>query len=172
MAENVILVDENDVQIGVMEKMEAHQKALLHRAFSGFIFNDKKELLLQRRDFKKYHNGGLWSNTVCSHPRPNELTSDAIKRRIFEEFGFNADFEEVGEFKYKVSFPNGLTEYEYDHVFISKYNGQIINPNPQEICEYKWISKKNLLSEINKNPNNFTFWLKKILESNNLNSYF
>ena len=172
MVEMLILVDENDSEIGTMEKIEAHKKALRHRAFSGFIFNDKNELLLQRRDFKKYHNGGLWSNTVCSHPHPNEKTIDGIKRRIFEEFGFNSDFEEVGEFKYCVSFPNGLTEKEYDHVFVAKYKNQKINPNPEEICEYRWISKKNLLKEIEENQDDFTFWMKEILNLDLLNSYF
>ena len=172
MVEFVILVDEKDNEIGTMVKIEAHKKALLHRAFSGFIFNSNKELLLQRRDFKKYHNGGVWSNTVCSHPRPNEKTIDAVKRRIFEEFGFDADFREVGEFIYKKSFPNGLTEYEYDHIFVSEYQGQKINPNPEEICEYKWISKDELKKEIEKNPESYTFWLKKILDLDFLNGYF
>ena len=172
MIENVILVDLNDNKIGIMEKLEAHKKALLHRAFSGFVFNNNHELLLQRRDFKKYHNGGLWSNTVCSHPRPNELLTDAVKRRIKEEMGFDADFKEIGSFVYKVSFPNGLTEYEYDHIFVSKYNNQKVNINPEEVCEYKWINREELTKEINENPNNFTFWLKKILELNLFDKYF
>lgn len=172
MLESVILVDEFDNEIGVMEKIEAHKKALKHRAFSGFIFNCKKELLLQRRSFEKYHNGGIWSNTVCSHPHPNEKTIDGIKRRIFEEFGFNSTFEKIGEFKYCTSFPNGLTENEYDHVFVGKYDNQKINPNPSEICEYKWISRENLLKEIDKNHEGFSFWLKEILRLGLLGEYF
>ncbi|HSQ97811.1 MAG TPA: isopentenyl-diphosphate Delta-isomerase [Rickettsiales bacterium] len=165
--EKIILVDENDNKIGLMEKLEAHKKGLLHRAFSGFIFNDKNELLLQRRDFNKYHNGGLWSNTVCSHPRDNETNLDAICRRIFEEFGFKCEnFKEVGHFIYEAKFPNGLIENEYDYIFIAKYDNQTINPNPVEICDYKWISKTDLQNEISNNPNNYTFWLKQILKMN------
>ncbi len=170
--EILILVDEKDNELGFMEKIETHKKGLLHRAFSGFIFNDKNELLIQRRNLEKYHNGGVWSNTVCSHPRLNEKTIDGIKRRIFEEFGFDSDFKEVGEFIYKVSFENGLTEHEYDHIFVAKYKGQIINPNPSEICDYRWINKKDLFEEIEKNPENFTFWLKKILEMDFLKKYY
>lgn len=172
MIEKVILVDSEDNEIGLMEKLEAHKKGLLHRAFSGFVFNKNHELLLQRRDFKKYHNGGLWSNTVCSHPRKGEKIEDAVKRRIFEELGFNADFKEIGKLVYKTSFPNGLTENEYDHICISLYNNQKIIPNPDEVCDYKWISREELTKEINQNAENFTFWLRKILELNLFNNYF
>lgn len=172
MTENVILVDINDNKIGLMEKIEAHKKGLLHRAFSGFIFNNNHELLLQRRDFKKYHNGGLWSNTVCSHPRENESTKDAVERRIFEELGFHASFEEIGSFVYKISFSNGLTEYEYDHIFVSQFKDQKIIPNREEVCDYKWIKREELIKEINQNADNFTFWLKKILELDLFNNYF
>lgn len=165
--EEVILVDEKDNQIGLMEKIEAHRKGLLHRAFSGFVFNEKNELLLQRRAFEKYHNGGLWSNTVCSHPRDKETNLKAVSRRIFEEFGFECkNFEEMGHFTYKIEFSNGLIENEYDYIFFAKYNNQKINPNPNEICDYKWISKVELEKEIKENPENYTFWLKQILKLN------
>ena len=159
----MVLVDENDNEIGLMEKMEAHEKGLLHRAFSGFIFNDKKEMLLQRRALHKYHNGGIWSNTVCSHPRHGETLKDAVRRRTFEELGFYADYEYVGRFIYKASFPNGLTEHEFDNVFISKYQGQEIKINHDEVCDYKWITRKELENEIKKSPESFSFWLKEIL---------
>lgn len=113
--EKVILVNEQDEVLGVMEKMEAHEKALLHRAFSVFIFNDKHELLLQQRAFSKYHSGGLWTNTCCSHPRPGESTEAAAIRRLKEEMGFTANLEKAFSFTYKAHFENGLTEHEFDH---------------------------------------------------------
>lgn len=173
MVEQLILVDENDNQIGSMEKLETHKKGLLHRAFSGFIFNDKKELLLQQRASCKYHNPNIWSNTVCSHPNVDETTYNAIKRRIFEEFGFDSDFKEVGTLTYKIEFKNGLTENEFDHIFVAKYNNQVINPNKNEIQNYKWINKQDLEKEITKNPENYSYWLRQILKMNNLfNEYF
>ncbi|MBN1820393.1 MAG: isopentenyl-diphosphate Delta-isomerase, partial [Prolixibacteraceae bacterium] len=118
MAETkVICVDENDNPIGEMEKMEAHEKAVLHRAFSVFIFNSKKELLLQQRSAGKYHSALLWTNTCCSHPVPGELTENAAKRRLKEEMGMNAELKFLFKFQYKAPFDNGLTEHEIDHVF-------------------------------------------------------
>ena len=123
--EQVILVNEQDEQTGVMEKMEAHQKALLHRAFSVFIFNDKGELLLQQRASDKYHSGGLWTNTCCSHPNPDEETITAAQRRLKEEMGFTTKLSKAFDFIYKSEFSNGLTEHEFDHVFTGYYNGEI-----------------------------------------------
>lgn len=170
--EYVILVDEFDNEIGTMEKLEAHKKAKLHRAFSGFIFNSKKELLIQKRALNKYHNPGIWSNTVCSHPQPNESTLDAVKRRIIEEFGFSSDFTEVGKFIYKKSFSNGLTEYELDHVFIAEYKDQKISPDKDEIHEYKWISKEKLTKEIKQSPQAYSFWMQEILNQKLLDNHF
>ncbi|HSU49504.1 MAG TPA: isopentenyl-diphosphate Delta-isomerase, partial [Segetibacter sp.] len=121
--EEVILVNELDEQIGKMEKMEAHSKGLLHRAFSVFIFNDQGEMLLQQRAVSKYHSGGLWTNACCSHPRPEEATEDAALRRLQEELGFTVSLAKIFDFRYNASFTNGLTEHEFDHVFVGTYNG-------------------------------------------------
>src|ERR1044072_1062769 len=121
--EEVILVNERDEATGIMEKMEAHQKGVLHRAFSVFIFNNKNEMLLQQRAIKKYHSGGLWTKACCSHPRPGETKSDAALRRLYEELGFTTSIEKIFDFTYKASFENGLTENEFDHVFAGIYNG-------------------------------------------------
>jgi len=138
MMEEVILVDESDKPLGVMEKMEAHRKALLHRAFSVFILNSKGEMLLQQRSVTKYHSGGLWTNACCSHPRPGEDTGQAAGRRLAEELGFTTQLEEVFDFTYKSEFENGLTEYEYDHVFVGYYD-EDIHPDPAEVCAYKFM---------------------------------
>ena len=122
------MVDTNDMSTGTMEKMEAHEKAILHRAFSVFIFNAKGELLLQQRATDKYHSGGLWTNSCCSHPRPGEDTLRAAYRRLREEMGFETELQKVFDFVYKASFENGLTEYEFDHVFVGEYDG-IIEPD-------------------------------------------
>ena len=124
--EEVVLVDEQDKPVGVMEKMQAHREGKLHRAFSVFIFNDKGEMLLQQRAFNKYHSAGLWTNACCSHPKPNETTETAAARRLNEELGFKTSLEKLFDFTYKASFENGLTEYEFDHVFSGIYNGEII----------------------------------------------
>src|SRR6478735_7868072 len=118
---NVILVDERDTAVGIMEKMEVHQKALLHRAFSVFIFNDKGEMLLQKRAEKKYHSGGLWTNACCSHPQPGEDTMESANNRLREEMGFNTALHKAFTFVYKAPFENGLTEHEYDHVFVGSF---------------------------------------------------
>jgi isopentenyl-diphosphate delta-isomerase len=159
---DVILVDENDNQVGIMEKMEAHEKGLLHRAFSIFIFNDKKELMLQKRANHKYHCGGLWTNTVCSHPSPEESLEDATKRRIQEEMGFECKLEELFHFLYRAEFSNGLIEHELDHVFLGFYNDSP-KPNPDEVGEWKWISIPELEQDIEKNPDKYTPWFKKCL---------
>jgi len=135
--EQVVLVNELDHEIGLMEKMEAHEKALLHRAFSVFVFNAKGELLLQQRAFEKYHSGGLWTNTCCSHPRPNETVLDAANRRLMEEMGFQTPLQKVFDFIYQAAFSNGLTEHEFDHVFIGHYEGEIL-PDPQEVHAYEY----------------------------------
>jgi len=127
--EQVVLVNEKDEKIGLMPKMEAHEKGLLHRAFSVFVFNDKNELMLQQRAFDKYHSPGLWTNTCCSHQRDGESNIEAGKRRLNEEMGFVTDLSEVISFIYKAPFDNGLTEHEYDHIMVGYYNGlPIINP--------------------------------------------
>src|SRR5215831_10345897 len=137
--EQVILVNEADHEIGTMEKMLAHEKALLHRALSVFIFNDKGEMLLQQRAKRKYHSGGLWTNACCSHPRPGENVEAAAIRRLNEELGFETTLTKAFDFVYKAFFDNGLTEYEFDHVFAGKYNGAI-HPDINEVQDHCYKS--------------------------------
>lgn len=157
----VILVDENDRQIGVMPKMEAHQKAMLHRAFSVFIFNDKNELMLQQRALQKYHSPGLWTNTCCSHQREGESNIEAGKRRLFEEMGFVTDLKETISFIYKAAFDNGLTEHEYDHVMIGYFNDEP-RINLEEVANWKWMALDDVKIDLNMHPENYTAWFKII----------
>jgi isopentenyl-diphosphate delta-isomerase len=161
--ENVILVNENDEQIGVMEKIEAHEKALLHRAFSVFILNDKGELMLQQRALHKYHSPGLWTNTCCSHQREGESNISAGKRRLQEEMGFVTELAEAVSFIYKAAFDNGLTEHEFDHVMIGTYNGEP-NINPDEVASWKWMEVQAVRDDIATNPDAYTAWFKIIFE--------
>jgi len=159
MNDMVILVDENDKEIGIEEKMKAHQEGKLHRAFSVFIFNSSGKMLLQKRANGKYHSGGLWTNTCCSHPRPEESIEKAAHRRLKEELGFDCELKELSHFIYKAKLDHGLTEHEFDHVFIEKYDGEII-PNKNEVSDTMWISIGALKEEIKKHPENFTEWFK------------
>lgn len=161
--EYVILVDEKDNQLGLMEKMEAHEKGLLHRAFSVFLFNSKGEMLLQQRAISKYHSGGLWTNACCSHPRGGEKTIDAAHRRLEEEMGFDCAIEKAFHFIYKSALDNDLTEHELDHVFIGQYEGEI-KPNPEEVESYKYIAVPELVEDVKNNPQNYTEWFKICLE--------
>ena len=157
--EHVILVNEQDECLGTMEKMEAHEKALLHRAFSVFLFNEKGEMLLQQRAIQKYHSGGLWTNTCCSHPRPEEESLDAAKRRLVEEMGIVADVKEMFHFIYRAELDQGLTEHELDHVFFGRFNGDF-EINKEEVEATRYISKENLLKEVEEAPEQFTEWFK------------
>ena len=160
----IVLVDENDKDIGQEEKIKAHELGLLHRAFSVLVFNDKNETLIQKRHSSKYHCGGLWANTCCSHPFPNEDTIDAAHRRLQEELGFDCDLKEIFSFTYKKYFEDSkLYEHEFDHVFVGNYNGEI-NPNPEEIEDTKWISLEDLKKDMEKNPDSYAYWFKKIIE--------
>lgn len=161
--ELVILVNQNDEKIGLMPKQEAHEKALLHRAFSVFIFNDKNELMLQQRAHDKYHSPGLWTNTCCSHQRDGESNIEAGKRRLQEEMGFVTDLKESISFIYKAPFDNGLTEHEYDHILTGSYNGQP-NINPDEVAEWKWMAMEDVKKDIEKNPSTYTEWFKIIFD--------
>ena len=156
---DVILVDEHDVQTGTMEKMEVHQKALLHRAFSVFVFNEKGEMLLHKRADKKYHSGGLWTNACCSHPQPGEEILAAAENRLLEEMGFNAPLKKVFDFIYKAPFDNGLTEYEFDHVFVGTYDGDII-PNTDEVSDYCYKSVEEIRNSLQSHPQKYTEWFK------------
>lgn len=161
--EEVILVDENDQVLGTMEKIQAHREGLLHRAFSVLIFNDQGKMLIHKRASDKYHCGGLWTNACCSHPRLNEETIDAAKRRLTEEMGFTCDLKYVDSFIYKVDFENGLTEHEYDHMFIGKYNDPF-QPNPEEVEDWKFLSINEIKKDIEKQPDLYTFWFKNIIK--------
>jgi isopentenyl-diphosphate delta-isomerase len=163
MIEEVILVDENDVAIGKMEKLEAHQKGVLHRAFSVFIFNTKNELLLQRRALNKYHSAGLWTNTCCSHPRPKEETLEAANRRLKEEMGMEVSLTFKTSFIYKTEFDNGLTEHEFDYVFFGNSNDNPII-NKEEVDSFEWVDIDALKEKINNLPNEFTSWFKIAVE--------
>jgi len=157
--ENVILVDEKDNQVGLMPKLEAHQKGLLHRAFSVFIFNSDYELLLQKRASSKYHSGGLWTNTCCSHPRDGEDILDAANRRLHEEMGIKTNLRKVFDFIYKADLDNNLTENEFDHVFYGIYDSDPVL-NKEEADDYKWIDMETLKNDIDKNPDQYTVWFK------------
>lgn len=163
MEELVILIDTNDSPIGQMEKLEAHQKGELHRAFSIFIFNTKGELLLQQRALDKYHSGGLWTNTCCSHPRPGEDNLAAANRRLKEEMGMKANLTPAFSFTYRAEFESGLIEHEYDHVFFGK-SDLLPVINKEEVEQYKYINLDTLKQELLLYPDHYTPWLKICLE--------
>lgn len=164
MADYVILVDEHDNPIGTEEKLAAHQNGgKLHRAFSVFVFNNAGKIMLQRRALEKYHCPGLWTNTCCSHPRPEETPLAAATRRLQEEMGFVCPLEEKFAFTYRAEFDNGLTEHEFDHVFVGVYN-QEPHLNPAEAMDYKRVTVDELLAMIEKNPESITPWTRIIMQ--------
>jgi isopentenyl-diphosphate Delta-isomerase len=157
--QQLILVNELDEPIGVAEKMEAHQKGLLHRAFSVFIFNTAGEMLLQQRAISKYHSGGLWTNACCSHPYVAEDVQAAAQKRLMEEMGFTTNIKPAFQFTYKAQFDNGLTEYEYDHVFVGNYEG-IISPSADEVEDYCYKSIGQIEEDLTTHPQKYTEWFK------------
>jgi isopentenyl-diphosphate Delta-isomerase len=157
--EEVILVNELDEQVGVMEKLEAHQQPILHRAFSVFIFNSKGEMLLQKRAATKYHSANLWTNACCSHPRPYETVQMAAERRLKEEMGFSTIVKPAFTFTYQANFDNGLFEYEYDHVFTGLYDGDLLLNN-DEVQDYTYQSLQSIEELIHSKPEIFTAWFK------------
>lgn len=161
--EQVILVNELDEQIGLMPKMEAHQKAVLHRAFSVFIINDNNEIMLQQRAYHKYHSPLLWTNTCCSHQREGETNIEAGTRRLHEEMGFKAELRELFSFIYKAPFDNGLTEHELDHVMIGYYNDEP-KINPDEVSSWKWMGIEAVKQDMETNPQEYTVWFKIIFD--------
>ena len=167
MEDNVILVDEQDNQLGLMPKIEAHEKAVLHRAFSVFIFNSKGELMLQQRAAHKYHSPLLWTNTCCSHQRNGESNIEAGKRRLVEEMGFETNLKEVFSFVYKAPFDNGLTEHELDHVMVGNFDG-LPEINHEEVASYKWMSLDAIKEDIELHPNLYTAWFKIIFKESYL----
>ena len=155
----MILVDKNDVQTGTMEKMEAHKQGLLHRAFSIFIFNNNGEFLLQQRALNKYHNGGLWTNTCCSHPLPGENVLNAAYRRLSEEMGFTTKLSPAFDFIYNATFDDGLTEHEFDHVFTGIYEGEI-KVDKTEVSDYCYKKLKDIDDSLQMHPQKYTEWFK------------
>ena len=163
MKEEVILVDTNDVPLGTMPKMEAHEKAILHRAFSVFILNKEGQLMLQQRALSKYHSPGLWTNTCCSHQRLGETNIEAGNRRLQEEMGFKTPLKELFSFVYKATFDNGLTEHEFDHVILGYYDSEPIINN-EEVTNWKWMNLEEIIKEIKTTPDNYTAWFKIIFD--------
>ena len=161
--EHVILVDEQDRPKGTMEKLEAHQKGELHRAFSILLFNSNGELLIQKRSQSKYHSGGLWTNTCCSHPLPQEQISEAARRKLMQEMGIDLQPEFAFKFQYKVSLDNALIEHEIDHVLTGNFDGEPIL-NPEEAEDWKFVAVDELREDIKVNPHLYTHWFKIILE--------
>lgn len=170
--EYVILVDENDQETGQMEKMEAHEKGLLHRAFSIFLFNDKQELLLQQRAHSKYHSGGLWTNTCCSHPRAGETVLEASNRRLMEEMGISAEMHQQFHFVYRAELDNNLTEHELDHVVFGVFNGEP-DINPDEVAAWRYASMEAIAQDMKQNPEKYTAWFQIVFDEvhNRMQSY-
>ncbi len=160
---DVILVDQNDRELGSMEKMEAHIKGVLHRAFSVFVFNEKNELLLQRRAFGKYHSEGLWTNTCCSHPAPGESVNEAGKRRMKEEMGMEIDPQPLFSFIYRAELDNSLIEHELDHVLVA-FSDETPHLNPEEAIAFRWMSLDDIRIDMQAHPESYTEWFKIIIE--------
>lgn len=159
MEQNVILVNERDEEIGAADKLEAHQLGLLHRAFSVFIFDEDGRMLLQQRAAQKYHGGLLWTNACCSHPLPGEAVADAAQRRLTEELGFTTEIKKLFHFTYKAAVENGLTEHEYDHVFVGVYNGEI-KPAREEVADYCYRHMEEINKALTEHPAKFTSWFR------------
>lgn len=160
--EHVILVDPFDLEIGTMEKLEAHQKGLLHRAFSVLLFNSQGELMLQQRSLNKYHSPGLWTNTCCSHPRPNENTLSAAMRRLQEEMGLSCNLKEIFHFTYRAELEDGLIEHEIDHVFIG-FTDATPHLNQNEAMGFKWLSLSRILKDLQEQPEQYTAWFQILI---------
>jgi isopentenyl-diphosphate delta-isomerase len=163
MTNHVVLVDETDREVGSMEKMQAHREGRLHRAFSIFIFNQQGEMLIQRRSPAKYHTGMLWSNACCSHPIPGETIEAALLRKLQQEMGFTCSLKSAFSFTYRAELDNGLTEHEIDHVYTGYFSG-VPQPNPEEVCDWKFIEYGVLRDEVKKNPERYTPWFRMLLD--------
>ena len=163
MAEYVILVDESDRETGIMEKMEVHRKGLLHRAFSVFVLNNQNQVMMQQRAHHKYHSGGLWTNTCCSHPRKGEDNEAAVHRRLQEEMGFDCRVEKAFDFIYRAELDQGLTEHEFDHLFIGHYN-EAPQINPDEVADWKRMDIEDIGRDLEENPERYTAWFKIIFD--------
>ena len=157
--EQVILVDVDDCEIGLMEKMEAHKQAVLHRAFSVFLFNSQGKMLLQQRALTKYHSAGLWTNTCCSHPRPGETLENAVSRRLMEEMGISAKVSKAFDFIYQAELPDHLNEHEFDHVFIGNFDDEV-RPNHLEVANFVYQSMEEIAANLQSHPEKYTVWFK------------
>ena len=157
--EQVILVDKDDCEIGLMEKMEAHKQSVLHRAFSVFLFNPQGKMLLQQRALTKYHSAGLWTNTCCSHPRPGETLENAVSRRLIEEMGITTKVFKAFDFIYQAELPDNLNEYEFDHVFIGNYDADV-RPNHLEVANFVYQSIEEVAANLQSYPEKYTVWFK------------
>lgn len=163
-AEQVILVDERDRELGFAEKLAAHRAGALHRAFSVFVFDARGRLLLQKRAAAKYHSGGLWSNTACGHPRPGEATATAARRRLREEMNFECELREAFKFIYRAGVGGALVEHEFDHVFVGEHADDPA-PDTAEVESWKWIALDDLRRDLAREPQIFSAWLKLAVES-------
>jgi isopentenyl-diphosphate Delta-isomerase len=166
--EDIILVDEFDNAIGTMEKMEAHRKGALHRAFSVLLFNSNGEVLLQKRSKSKYHSGGLWTNTCCSHPSPHESINDATRRRLIHEMGIDVQPEFAFKFIYRTDLDKNLIEHELDYVFIGTFDGMPVI-NKDEVSEWKFMNLESIRKDIKQDPESYTSWFKLIVNHPELN---
>jgi isopentenyl-diphosphate delta-isomerase len=164
MSAHVVLVDEEDQSLGTAEKLRAHKEGLLHRALSVFVFDRAGRLLLQQRTVDKYHSGGLWSNTCCSHPHPSEAPDAAARRRLDEEMGFSCTLAPAFHFTYRASVGDTLTEHEYDHVFVGIVDDIAIRPNPDEVADWAWVAPSALRSDVEAHPERYTVWFRKLLD--------
>lgn len=162
-AEQLILVDAHDREVGVGEKLQVHREGALHRAFSVFVFDDAGRLLLQKRASGKYHSGGLWSNTACGHPRPGEATAAAARRRLREEMNFDCELREEFSFLYRAELEGGLVEHEYDHVFAGTYSGRPA-PDPAEVEDWEWVTIEELRRAVGREPARYSRWLRIVVE--------
>jgi isopentenyl-diphosphate delta-isomerase len=162
MPDEVVLVDEQDAPIGTADKQEAHRSGALHRAFSVFVFDGAGRLLLQRRAADKYHSGGLWANTCCSHPRPGEDVADAAHRRLREEMGFDCELSPAGSFVYRASLGNGLTEHEFDHLLVGRFDGEP-RPDPAEVGAWRVVRVPELRRDMAARPDRYAAWLSPAL---------
>jgi isopentenyl-diphosphate delta-isomerase len=161
--DRVVLVDEDDRELGTMEKMQAHRLGSLHRAFSVLVYNSRGEILIQQRAADKYHSAGLWTNTCCSHPKPDECIRKASARRLWEEMGIRAEPEYLYKFVYRIPLENGLVEHELDHVFRATFDGTPA-ANPGEVQDWKFVPVPELLADVAANPEKYTYWFRLILQ--------